>query len=290
MAKMMEKAGVDALHVDADCYESWYNAMPLVYFQEMTAQMGAARIIKQAIGIPVITHGRLGDIAKAGSALESGICDFVAIGRGLLADPELPNKVMEGRTEDIRPCISCNEGCIGQVCVGKAVNCAVNPFCAKEKDRQSITTKTPKKLLVVGAGPAGCAAALLAKRAGHTVELWEKQNRVGGRVLAAVAPYMKRDMQALVEYYQTQLVKEKIPVRFMKTADAENVAAFSPDAVIWVAGGKMLMPASIPGLELSNVCAAEDALCNVKILGNKLVIAGGFRCAHHINKIRTFFR
>lgn len=275
MAKILEAAGVDALHVDAGCYESWYNAMPPVYFQRMTPQMEAAQAVKQAVHIPVITHGRLGDISKAESALESGICDFVAIGRGLLADPELPNKVLEGRTEDIRPCISCNEGCIGQVCEGKAVGCAVNPFCAKEKDRKLAPAKSGKKILVVGAGPAGCAAALLAKGAGHTVELWEKQDRVGGRVLAAAAPYMKRDMQALVEYYHTQLLKAEIPVRFLKTADVESVKGFAPDVVIWAAGGKALMPASIQGLDMPHVCTAEEALRNTKILGNDLVIAGG---------------
>lgn len=275
MAKILEKAGVDALHVDAGCYESWHNAMPPTYFQEMTPQMDAARKVRQTVSIPVITHGRLNNVAKAEAALETGICDFVAIGRGLLADPELPNKVLEGRTEDIRPCISCNEGCIAQVCVGKAVGCAVNPLCAKENVRKLTPAQEPKKILVVGAGPAGCAAALMAKQNGHTVEIWEKQDRVGGRVLAAAAPYMKQDMIALVEYYHTQLVKAQIPVQFMKCADAESIAAYAPDAVIWAAGGKALLPASIPGLDQPHVCTAEDALRNLRILGNTLVIVGG---------------
>jgi len=275
MAKMMENAGVDALHVDAGCYENWYYAMPCTYFQEMTPQMTSARAIRQAVKIPIITHGRLGDIAKAEAALETGICDFVAIGRALLADPELPNKVVEGRTEDIRPCISCNEGCIGQVCAGKAVGCAVNPFCAKETDRKLKQNPYPKKLLVVGAGPAGCAAALMARQCGHTVEIWEKQNRIGGRVLAAAAPYMKQDMLALVEYYHTQLVKRQIPIRFMKRADEESIAAFAPDAVIWAGGGTPLLPTSIPGLELPHVCTAEDALRNLHILGSTMIVVGG---------------
>lgn len=275
MAKLMESAGVDALHVDAGCYENWYYAMPPVYFQEMAPQMASAKAVKAAVNIPVITHGRLGDISKAETALESGICDFVAIGRGLLADPELPNKVTQGRTEDIRPCISCNEGCIGQVCAGNAVGCAVNPFCAKEKDRKVSPTAKPQKLLVVGAGPAGCAAALMAKQAGHTVEVWEKRDRVGGRLLAAASPYMKKDMLALAEYYRTQLLKAQIPVRFMKCADEESVAAFRPDAVIWAAGGTPLLPKSIPGLDRSHVCTADDALRNIAVLGTKLVIVGG---------------
>lgn len=275
MAKYLENAGVDALHVDAGCYESWYNAMPPTYFQEMTPQMDAARKVRRAVSIPVITHGRLNNVAKAEAALETGICDFVAIGRGLLADPELPNKVLTGHTEDIRPCISCNDGCIAQVCVGKAVGCAVNPICAKENERKLLPAQTPKKILVVGAGPAGCAAALMAKQCGHDVEIWEKQSRVGGRVLAAAAPYMKQDMIALVEYYQTQLVKAQIPVRFMKYADRESIAAYAPDVAIWATGGKALLPASIPGLDQPHVCTAEDALRNLRILGDTLVVVGG---------------
>lgn len=275
IAKALEEAGVDALHVDAGCYENWYYAMPGIYFQEMAPQIRSAETVKETVNIPVITHGRLSNVAKAESVLERGVCDFVAIGRGLLADPQLPNKVAEGRTDDILPCISCNDGCIAQVCEGKPVGCAVNPFCAKEKIRMIPKTSAPKKVLVVGGGPGGCAAALLAQEAGHRVELWEKTSRLGGRVVAAGSPYMKHDMLDLVTYYQTQLAKRGVPVRYCTSADAASVAVFAPDAVIWAAGGTPLLPKSIPGLDRDFVCTAEQALQNLAVVGSEIAVIGG---------------
>ena len=118
--------------------------MPPVYFQETVPQIAIAKAVKKAVDIPVITHGRFSDIEKAEAVLNQGACDFVAIARGLLADPMLPEKVMLGNTEDIRPCISCNDGCIGQVFAGKQAGCAVNPICGYEGKR-SITKTENKK-------------------------------------------------------------------------------------------------------------------------------------------------
>lgn len=275
IGKILEEAGVDALHVDAGCYEKWHYAMPPVYFQEMTPQISIAKIVRDTVNIPVITHGRLGDIAKAEAALQQGACDFVAIARGMLADPELSNKVMRGKTEDIRPCISCNDGCIGQVFAGKPASCAVNPFCGYEEKRNIQKTGAKKKVLVVGAGPGGCAAALMAAEAGHNVELWEKTSKIGGRALVASKPYIKSDMQALSEYYRVQLAKSTVIVRTMHEAEYEKVKAFSPDVLIWAAGGKTLLPKSICGLEKPLVCPAENALENKTTTGNTIVIAGG---------------
>lgn len=275
LSKMMEQAGVDALHVDAGCYENWYYAMPPVYFQEMAPQVLSAKIIKKNVKIPVITHGRLSNLEKAETALEQKICDFVAVGRGLLADPELVRKAKEGHADEICPCISCNEECIGQVCQGNAAGCAVNPFCGYETERKIEIAKQGKKILIVGAGPGGCEAALLAKRAGHQVEIWEKTMEIGGRARSAAMPYMKRDMGELIRYYQTMLAKEQIPVRYGKIADKESVREFTPDAVIWAAGGKTIAPNRIQGINKTHVSPAEYALKNLIYLGEKIVIIGG---------------
>lgn len=275
IAKRLEEAGVDALHIDAGCYEKWYYAMPPVYFQDMTPQIAIAKAVREAVSIPVITHGRLGDAEKAEAALAQGCCDFVAIARGLLADPELPNKIMSGNTEDIRSCISCNDGCIGQVFAGHPAGCAVNPMCGYEGKRKINLAQTKKKILVVGAGPGGCAAALMAAKAGHTVELWEKTSRIGGRALAAAKPYMKEDMHALSNYYRVQLAKSTVKVRCMTEATFDSVNTYNPDALIWAAGGKPLMPKSIKGLENPIVHTAEEALEHQVIVGNTVVIVGG---------------
>ena len=275
IAKKLEEAGVDALHVDVGCYEKWYDAMPPVYFQEMTPQIRAARAVREAAKIPVITHGRLGNIEKAEAALEEKTCDFVAIARGLLADPQLPEKVLCGKTEDVRPCISCNDGCIGQVFAGRPASCAVNPLCGYEGKRKITLCKEKKKVLVVGAGPGGCAAALMAAQAGHEVELWEKTSRIGGKALTASRPYMKADMRDLSEYYRVQLAKSKVAVRTMYEADPEKVKAYKPDVLIWACGGKAVLPQSITGIGKANVYPAEKALENVALTGDHIVVAGG---------------
>ena len=201
LAKYLEEQGVDALHVDAGCYEKWQLSMPALFYQEAVMQLKSAKAVKENVGIPVLTHGRLSNYEKAEAALKNNICDFTIIGRGLLADPELPKKIAEGRPEDILPCISCNEGCIGNVLKFRHVECALNPFTGYEDERPMPKAAEAKKVLVVGGGPGGCTAALLAKQAGHEVELWEKTGTIGGKTLAASAPYMKTDMIRLPQYY-----------------------------------------------------------------------------------------
>lgn len=275
LAKLIVSYGADALHVDAGCHENWYNAMPPAGLQQMTLQSRSAKVIRQVVDVPVMTHGRFGDVTKAEAALHNGVCDIAVIGRGLLADPDLPNKVAAGRPDLIRPCISCNEGCIGNVLKFRHVECALNPFTGYEDERPMPKAAEAKKVLVVGGGPGGCTAALLAKQAGHEVELWEKTGTIGGKTLAASAPYMKADMIRLPQYYNVQLIKAGIPVRFYKEATRKTVSEFKPDVLIWAAGGTVVRPKSIPGLDRSNVYSCEAALrCQVP-LGKRLAIIGG---------------
>ena len=276
LAKLLESYGAAALHIDAGCHENWYLAMPPAGIQEMTLQSRSAKIIKQVVNIPVMTHGRFGDVQKAESSLRNQVCDFAVIGRGLLADPDLPNKVTSGHPEEIRPCISCNEGCIGRVYSGKPATCAMNPRCGHEGgDRELPKAAQPKKILVIGGGPGGCMAAVYAKQAGHTVELWEKSDHLGGNALNACKPWFKVDMHRMIRYFERELLTHQIPVRYYQEATPESVAAFAPDHILWAAGGRPIVPGSIPGLHLPNVNLATEALSNCCDVGDRVVVVGG---------------
>ncbi|WP_054955264.1 NAD(P)/FAD-dependent oxidoreductase [Paenibacillus dakarensis] len=278
IAKLLESKGVHALHIDAGCHDNWYMAMPPIYQQEVAPQMISAQAVKQVVSIPVLSQGRLENISKAEAALENEWVDLVCMGRGLLADPEIPNKIAQFRTDDIRNCISCNEGCIARVANmpdSKHIECAVNPLTGHEGIRELKRTDNPKRILVIGAGPGGCSAAITAAEAGHTVEVWEKSAQLGGNFRAACMPTFKRDGEQILNYYRSQLNKLGVVVKYCKEATAESILAYGADKVIWAAGGTPVRPASIEGIMGSNVCLATDALRELCLVGDNIVVIGG---------------
>ena len=276
LAKLLVAHGADALHIDAGCHDNWYHAMPPAGLQAMTMQSRSAKIIRSCVNVPVLTHGRFADVKKAEAAVRNGVCDITVIGRGLLADPQLPNKVQAGRPDTICPCISCNEGCIARVYNGQQASCAMNPRCGYEDGSRDIPKAAqPKKILVVGGGPGGCMAAIYAKEAGHEVELWEKGSCIGGNALYACKPYFKVDMHRMINYFSARLLELQIPVRYYREASQELVREYAPDHIIWATGGKPIKPQSIPGLDSPNVYLATEALGNLCDVGDRVVVVGG---------------
>ena len=276
LAKLLVKAGADALHIDAGCHDNWYHAMPPAGIQTATLQSRSAKIIKAAVDVPVLTHGRFADVEKAENAVRTGVCDLAVIGRGLLADPELPNKVIAGRPDSICPCISCNEGCIARVYEGKQACCAMNPRCGYEDGSRDIKKAAePKRVLVIGGGPGGCMAAIYASKAGHQVELWEKGSHLGGNARFACMPYFKRDMNRMLRYFEISLRELGVPVRYYKEASPEAAAEFRPQHIIFAAGGEPILPAAIPGLNCPNVHPATEALANLCDVGQRVLVIGG---------------
>ncbi len=275
VARMAERAGVAAIHVDIGCYENWYNVIPPVYHQERVAQFEYAAKIKEVVRIPVYTQGKVGDPYEAEAVFREGKTDFVALGRSFLADPDWVRKVREERVEDIRPCICCNEGCLKRLFEARPITCAVNPQCGNEGSLKVVPAVVKRKIIVVGGGPGGMEAALVAAERGHQVELWEKTTALGGALIPASAPANKKELRRLIEYFKTQIYKRAgLRVRLNKCATSEALLAERPDAVVLATGGIPIVP-NLPGLDGANVHKALDVLNDKRPLGRKVVVAGG---------------
>ena len=274
IAKMLEEKNVHALHVDAGCHDNWYMAMPPVYQQEMAVQMEASQKVKEVVALPVISNGRLGDPVKAEAAIANNWIDIAGVGREFLADPDFPNKLKANKADDIRYCIYCNEGCINSVVKGQHIDCAVNPRTGYEGVKEIEETSSPKKVLIIGAGPAGCEAAISAKQIGHDVEVWEKETHIGGNFYNACMPPFKRDGIKVLNYYKNMMDKLNIRIKFGKTANKEDILAYGADKVINATGGTPLRPGFIKGIDKTNVTTATDVLQNKSLLGENVVIIG----------------
>jgi len=273
MAALLEKAGFDSLHVDAGCYESWYWAHPPMY-QEHGCMVDMAEKVKKVVKIPVLAVGRLGIPELAEGIIEDGKADIVALGRALLADPGWPIKVQEGKTEDIRPCLGCHDGCMGRIMEGKTLSCAVNFATGREKLYQLRPALKPKKVLVVGGGVAGMEAARVAALVEHKVTLYEKGKSLGGHLIEASVPDFKQDLRRLNDWYKNQLQKLGIEIKLETKVTPELVERENPDEVFVATGSNFIKP-DILGIERSNVVTAIDLLLGKGKMGDSVLVVGG---------------
>lgn len=269
MAKILEKAGVDALHVDTGCYEEWLQAITTVYSEDRH-KLDVQKAIKDVVSVPVLGDGKLTDSAVAKKAVEDGILDYVGLGHQMLADPYWPKKVKSGHTEDITSCVGCNE-CLLAGFSGKHYYCAVNPKCYAEKAYALPKPDgTVRKVLVIGGGPAGMQAAITARQRGFEVDLVEKENRLGGTLWPAGGPDYKADVLKLIKYLETQCYKIGVNVQLNKTVTANNVKG-DYDKVILAAGASPIVP-PIKGIE--NTILASDYLTHKATVGKNVVVIG----------------
>lgn len=270
-AKLLVSYGYDALDVDVGSYDAWWWSHPPMY-QQKGLYIPYAKIVKDAVDVPVLCAGRMDNPDMASKAVEDGACDIVSLGRPLLADPEYVNKLRAGKLASIRPCLSCQEGCMGRIQEYSALGCAVNPACCREKDMALNPIKKKKKVLIIGGGVAGCEAARVLKERGHEPVVYEKSDQLGGNLLPGGAPDFKEDDIALAKWYTHQLKHLKVPVHLNCEADAKTVKDEKPDAVIIATG-------STPKIfSLGNddkVFTASDVLLGKVNAGNDVVIIGG---------------
>jgi 2-enoate reductase len=270
-AKILEKAGYDAFNGDVGSYDSWYWSHPPMY-QAKGLYLPFNTILKKAVGVPVITAGRMDNPDLAVEAIRAGKTDLIGLARPLLADPYLPQKVRAGRVDRIRPCLSCQEGCMGRLAAYGQVSCAVNPACGREADYKLSPALVRKHVMVVGGGVAGMEAARVAALRGHVVALYEKSDRLGGVVIPGGVPDFKDDEHALIRWYERELRELKVPLTFNTEATEDLITRAMPDVLILATGSK---PKMLPLANEPHVYTAEDVLNGAKPADDKTVVIGG---------------
>ncbi|ACS85566.1 oxidoreductase [Musicola paradisiaca] len=270
-AKILEEAGYDAFNGDVGSYDSWYWAHPPMY-QDKGLYLPYNEILKRILNVPVITAGRMENPDLASAAILNGQTDMIALGRPLLADAEIPNKIKAGKFHKVRPCLSCQEGCMGRLAKFAAISCAVNPACGREKDYAIGKADHAKNVLIIGGGPAGCEAARVAALRGHSVVLHEKTDRLGGNLIPGGVPSFKEDDHLLAAWYQDTLRDLNVDIRFSSTVTQDMLLSSEADAVVFATGSS---PRTLALGGADNVYTAEEVLLGKKDPGQSTLIIGG---------------
>lgn len=271
IARILEKSGASAIHVSACNYASAFYNIPCYYLEE-GCFVHLAEGVKSVVKIPVLAVGRIIDAGMAENILEENKADLIVLGRTLIADPFFPNKVREGRTDDIRTCLSCNR-CIESISDKKLV-CTVNPYIGKEGISRLQKTTRPKKILVIGGGPAGLSASYALSVRGHNVTLWEKEAQLGGSFRYASLAPKKEPMRKFLDYLINQVNKTSTLVHLNTEATAASIRQFAADVVI-LAHGANHVSVKINGGESNGVLNVKKAFMSADSLGDNIAIVGG---------------
>jgi 2,4-dienoyl-CoA reductase-like NADH-dependent reductase (Old Yellow Enzyme family)/thioredoxin reductase len=272
MLKLLIDAGIDAVQVSAgnDSTPEWI-CQPM--FMPKACLADSAAQVKQALDIPVMAVGRINDPWTAEKVIQSGKADLVCIGRGLMADPEMPNKAREGRFDEIRICIACNT-CMQSIFKKGRLECLVNPILGREKEMQIVPARTPRKVMVIGGGPGGMNTAWVAAKRGHEVHLYEKQPFLGGQLVPGSQTPYKREMQSLIHFQQKQVELNGVICHLGCEANPATVKELDPDVVILATGSKPVIP-QVEGID-HPIVFSFDAILNGKgRKGRDTVVIGG---------------
>lgn len=270
ICKYLEELGIDALDIDLGCYDDKQWIMPSIY-SGSSCMVDYAAEVKKVVNIPVINAGTHTP-ETAEKALAEGKIDFAQFGRQIIADPEMPRKLKEGREEDIKPCLYCNS-CLTRLYAGKPLGCAVNVEAGVEGRYPIEKAERAEQVVVIGAGPSGLEAARVAAVRGHKVVVYEKNSEAGGQLIPASKPEFKERLRAFLAWELRQLKKLGVRVIYDTEIKIDGPILKGADEIIVAVGAEPIRP-RIPGIE----CAHEviDAhLDPTLIKGTNIVIAGG---------------
>lgn len=270
-AKLLEAYGYDALDVDVGCYDAWWWNHPPMYMEKGPYRK-YAKLVKETVKVAVFMAGRMDTPEMAETCVADGTCDVISLGRPLLADPDYVKKLRANHVCEIRPCISCQEGCMGRIQTYSMINCAVNPQAARERVTAYKPVARRKRVLIAGGGVAGCEAARVLAERGHEPVLYEASGRLGGNLLPGGAPAFKEDDLQLVKWYENELERLRVPVYLNTRVTKEMVLESDCDAVIVATGSR---PKMFSLGDDEKVYCAEQVLMNQKDPGDKVVVVGG---------------
>ena len=270
-APLFVEAGADALHISAGASEATHWQF-LPYTQESGGLVHLAEAVKKVVTVPIITVGKLGDPLLAEEVLKRGRADFIALGRPLVADPCLANKTREGRLEEIRSCICCNN-CVGSGSY-KGWSCTVNPSVLREREYAITPASVRKNVMVIGGGLAGMEAATVCAQRGHTVTLFEKTGELGGQWNIACRQEHKQHFAAVTRRLKREMDDAGVTVVLHTEVSKALVEKRHPDTVIIATGAT---PATLPvrGADRENVVQANDVILGTAPVGNRVVVIGG---------------
>ena len=267
-----EKAGADLFNVTGGWHETRVPQLTMCVPRQGYVYL--AQGIKSVVSVPVLASNRINDPSTGEEILRNGAADMVTMARGLLADPDLPNKAQEGKSRLIYHCVACNQGCFDSIFQGRPATCLVNPIAGREAEFKSRPAPEPKKVLVIGGGPAGMKAACTASERGHNVTLIEKEDRLGGQLLLNRLIPGREEMETVAVDLINNLKTRNVEIILGKEADERLIGEISPDAVVVATGARPVLP-DIPGVDGQNVVQAWDLLDGRAGTGEKVVIVGG---------------
>lgn len=271
LSKALENTGVDIIHVSGGGSRKIHKEVAPMYLPQAN-NLWAAEAIKKIVNIPIVASGSINTPELAEGILKEKKADFIALGRPIFADPYFPQKAQEGRPEDIRCCIRCLDGCFLRGYMIGGLSCSINPTLGNQDELKLIPADKIKKVAIIGGGPAGMEAAIIAFLRGHEVSLFEKRE-LGGILIEATFPSFKADIKRLISYLRTQIEKLKIKIIFAE-ATTQTIKDGGFEVAVVATGATLRMP-EVKGKDKSSVVSCLDVLRGTDTGEGVIVIGGG---------------